>query len=166
MPSEPSQSRSGPPDEGRTSQYVGFRLDGQRYAFPIEQIQEIVLPQPVTPLPETAAYVLGVTNLRGTIIPVIDLRLLLSLSASADDASQRVVIVNVDGRTMGCVVDSVSQVIRLDERELQQPPSLGGSNPTYITGVVRAGDDVLMLLNVDELLTPEKLEHVHEAAAD
>jgi len=145
-------------------QYVGFELGEQRYACRIERIQEIVIPDRVTTIPEVPAYVQGVSNLRGTIIPVIDLRILLGLPARAADADTRTIVVNVGGRVMGCTVDTVSQVVRIPEADVRPPPdapALGG--PRYIEGFARLGDDLLILLDTDELLDPENLDKVHQA---
>lgn len=147
------------------AQYVGFELADQRYLCRIERIQEIVIPNQVTPIPEVAAYVAGVSNLRGTIIPVIDLRLLFGLPGKPIDADTRTIVVNVDGRIMGCVVDTVSQVVRVpDDRIQPAPESVALGAPRYVEGFARVGDDLLILLDTDQLLAPDNLEQVHRAS--
>ncbi len=84
-----------------TSQFVGFQLEGQHYAFRIEQIQEIVILDQITPTPQVAEYVEGVTNLRGAIIPIINLRKLLGMDPKELDSETRTIVVNVGDRTMG-----------------------------------------------------------------
>jgi purine-binding chemotaxis protein CheW len=150
----------------RTSQFVGFELAGQAYAFRIEQIQEIVILQHVTKTPQVAEFVEGVANLRGTIIPIINLRKLFGFEARESDADTRTIVVNVGGRTMGATVDQVSQVIRIPEENIQAAPeTVTGSGARYISGFARVSGKLLILLDIDELLDPRKLEQVNQAGA-
>jgi purine-binding chemotaxis protein CheW len=145
-------------------QFVGFELDGQQYLFRIERIQEIITPARVTRLPEVPAYVLGVSNLRGTIIPVIDLRLLFGLPARPLDADSRTIVVVVGSRTVGCTVDAVSHVIRLAADQLKPATdAVTTEGPHYVAGFARIGDDIAIVLDVDQLLDPALLERVHHA---
>lgn len=148
-----------------TSQYVGFELAGQKYICRIERIQEIVIPERVTTIPEVPVYVAGVSNLRGTIIPVIDLRLLFGLPAKPIDADTRTIVVNVGDRVMGCTVDTVSQVVRIpDERIQPAPETVAAGAPRYVEGFARLGEDLLILLDTDHLLAPDNLDEVHRAS--
>lgn len=147
-----------------TSQYVGFELAGQKYVCRIERIQEIVIPGRVTTIPEVPAYVSGVSNLRGTIIPIVDLRLLFGLPGRPVDAETRTIVVNVGRRVIGCTVDTVSQVVRVpDDRIQPAPDTVAGGAPRYIEGFIRVDDDLLILLDTDQLLAPEHLDDVHRA---
>lgn len=149
-----------------TSQFVGFCVGGQDYAFRIEQIQEIVILKEITRTPQVPDYVEGVANLRGTIIPIISLRCLLGLEPIESDAETRTIVVNVGDRTMGCTVDSVSQVIRLQDETIQPAPDvMSATNTGYITGFAKLQDTILVILNINELLDPEKLDQVQQAAA-
>src|SRR4029079_17414203 len=105
-----------------SSQFVGFQLAGQEYAFRIEQIQEIVILDKVTKTPQVPDFVEGVSNLRGTIIPIINLRKLFGLEPKPVAAETRTIVVNVGPRTMGCTVDMVSQVMRIPEEHIQPAP--------------------------------------------
>ena len=99
-------------------QFVGFRLADQNYIFRIERIQEIVIPASVARVPEVPPYVDGVSNLRGTIIPIINLRALFKLDRKENDAETRTIVVNVGSRTIGCTVDAVSRVMRVATEQL------------------------------------------------
>lgn len=148
------------------SQFVGFEIAGQQYAFRIEQIQEIVILEQVTKTPQVADYVEGVSNLRGSIIPIINLRMLFGLDAKPADGETRTIVVNVGERTMGCTVDQVTQVMRIPEESIQPAPETVTSNgATYISGFARHNGRLLILLNIDELLDPRKLDQVRQAAA-
>lgn len=143
-------------------QFVGFELAGQKYAFRIERIQEIVIPAGVTRIPEVPRYMDGVSNLRGTIIPIINLRVLFGLEARDVDAETRTIVVNVGQRTMGCNVDAVSRVMRVAADQIQAAPdTIMASGRRYIDGFARVADDLFILLDVDQLLDPANLDEVH-----
>jgi purine-binding chemotaxis protein CheW len=145
-----------------TSQFVGFALGGQLYAFRIERIQEIVIPSGVTRVPEVPRYVEGVSNLRGTIIPIVSLRILFGLDPRAADPETRTIVVNVGRRTIGCSVDSVSRVMRIAPDQIQAAPdTVVASGRRYIDGFARVGEDLFILLDVDQLLDPANLDEVH-----
>lgn len=149
-----------------TSQFVGFELDGQAYAFRIDQIQEIVILNQVTRTPQVPEFVEGVANLRGAIIPIINLRKLFRLPAKETDGETRTIVVNVGDRTMGCTVDMVSQVIRIPEENIQAAPeTVTGHGAHYISGFARVDGQLFILLNIDELLDPAKLQQVNLAAS-
>lgn len=144
-----------------SSQFVGFQLADQEYAFRIEQIQEIVILKQVTRTPQVPDFVEGVSNLRGSIIPIINLRRLFALEPKPHDAETRTIVVNVGPRTMGCTVDMVSQVMRIPEESIQPAPetiTAGGAH--YIAGFARHNGRLTILLDIDELLDPAKLDQV------
>ena len=146
-------------DRKNSSQFVGFHIDGQQYAFRIEQIQEIVILDQVTQTPQVANYVEGVSNLRGAIIPIINLRKLLGLDPKPTDGDTRTIVVNVGERTMGCTVDMVSQVIRIPDESIQlAPQTVTADGANYISGFAKLDDRLMVLLDIDELLNPERLE--------
>ena len=129
---------NGSSDQDDWVQLVGFRLADQEYAFRIEQIQEIVVVSQLTRLPQVATYVEGVSNLRGTIIPVINLRLLFGLEYAAPSDDTRIIVVNVGSRIMGCIVDSVTQVMKVPRESIQAPPSLVQPDDcAYVSGLAK-----------------------------
>ncbi|MGI9474911.1 MAG: chemotaxis protein CheW [Rubripirellula sp.] len=146
-------------EQKNSSQFVGFQIADQRYAFRIEQIQEIVILDQITPTPQVAEYVEGVTNLRGAIIPIINLRKLLEMTPRPADSETRTIVVNVGERTMGCTVDSVSQVIRIPEGRIQPAPDTFTSDGKHdIAGFAKLDDQLVILLDIHELLSPERLQ--------
>ena len=145
-------------DLKNTSQFVGFMIDEQQYAFRIEQIQEIVILTQVTRTPQVADHVEGVSNLRGSIIPIVNLRKLLGLEAKPSDGETRTIVVNVGERTIGCTVDAVSQVIKIPAESIQPAPeALSGDGSSEIAGFAKLKDQLVILLDVGELLSQEKL---------
>ena len=140
-------------------QFVGFQIDEQQYAFRIEQIREIVILDQVTPTPQVAEYVEGVSNLRGAIIPIINLRKLIGLEPKPADSETRTIVVNVGERTMGCTVDMVSQVIRIPAESIQPAPeTVTADGADYISGFAKLDDRLVILLDIDKLLNPERLD--------
>lgn len=155
------------PTTGRknSSQFVGFQLAGQDYAFRIEQIQEIVILDKVTKTPQVPDYVEGVSNLRGSIIPIINLRRLFGLEPKPADAETRTIVVNVRERTMGCTVDMVSHVMRIPEENVQPAPeTVTAAGAAYIAGFSRQGERLTILLDIEELLDPARLDEVSRVA--
>ena len=144
-----------------SSQFVSFQLADQEYAFRIEQIQEIVILRQVTSTPRVPDYCEGVSNLRGSIIPIINLRKLFRLEPKVADVETRTIVVNVGERTMGCTVDMVSQVIRIPQSDIQLPPeTVVGDGANYIVGFAKLDDRLVILLDIDKLLDPEQLDRV------
>lgn len=147
-------------------QYVGFHLAGQEYAFRIEQIQEIVIPDRVARVPQVPDYVEGVSNLRGAIIPIVSLRRLFDLEPREKDGETRTIVANVGAKTIGCTVDSVTQVMRISPEQIQPAPDVVRSEETsYITGFAKIDTRIVVLLDIQELLDPAKLEQVREIAS-
>lgn len=147
-------------------QFLTFRLDGLDYGIPIMQVQEIRGWTKVTPLPNSPRYIKGVLNLRGTIVPIIDLRLRFNLEETPYDAVTVIVVVNVGGRLAGLVVDAVSDVISLAPDQRRTPPEFEGqANRQFVQGLTQVEDNLLVLIDVDKLVNHETLAEAAEAAA-
>lgn len=154
-----------PTAKKNTSQFVGFRLGEQPYAFRIEQIREIVILDKVTRTPQVPVYCEGVSNLRGSIIPIINLRQLFGLEPKPADAETRTIVVNVGERTMGCTVDMVSQVVRIPEEDIQPAPeTVTADGADYIAGFARLEGELVIILDINELLDPEQLDQFRPAS--
>jgi purine-binding chemotaxis protein CheW len=139
-------------------QLVGFRLDNEDYAIAITKIQEIILMKPITRLPQVPDYIEGLINLRGSVIPIVNLRKRFGLPSRDLDDETRTIVVNVHEKTVGCVVDAVTQVIRI-ERDLIQPPPLGvlAVNHQYLAGLAKLEDRLLIILDIDKLFGSAEL---------
>ncbi len=160
MAAQPTNSSAAPMEDKKNSwQFVGFQIAGQEYAFRIEQIQEIVILEQVTRTPQVPEYVEGVSNLRGSIIPIINLRKLFGLEPKATDSETRTIVVNVGQRTMGCTVDMVSQVLRIPQDRIQPAPeTITADGADYITGFAKLAGRLMIVLDIDELLDPDKID--------
>jgi len=161
----PGPDRERPGGESKALQVVGFRLDQEEYAIPITTIQEIIVMKPITRIPQVPASIEGLINLRGSILPIVNLRRLFGLPAKPFDDETRTVIVNVHGRTLGYVVDEVTQVIRLTTDQIQPPPvAVAAVAQRYITGLARLEERLLMILDTERLLRPEELQAIPSTA--
>lgn len=144
-------------------QYLTFTLGDEHYGVDILTVTEIRGWEAPTRLPNAPSYVLGVINLRGVIVPILDLRVRFSLSKASYTPTTVVIILALHNQqcdcTMGFVVDTVSDVINADEECIKSAPNFGGfvAN-SYIRGLVNVGDDVVTLLNAESLLTLEEGE--------
>ncbi len=146
-------------------QYLTFKLVDQDYGIEILEVQEIKGWSQVTPLPNSPEYIKGVLNLRGTIVPVIDLRLRFNLEAAEYDSFTVIVVVNVGGRLAGLVVDSVSDVINLkNDQRCDTPEFEGQINRQFIEGLGQVGEKLFILLNAEKLVDEEVLDAVSRNA--
>lgn len=147
-------------------QFLTFRLDGQDYGMPILKVQEIKGWDKITPIPNSPAYVKGVLNLRGVIVPVIDLRLRFGLPEAKRDAFTVVIVANVRGQLAGIVVDAVSDVINFCTEQLCDAPAYEGQqNREFIKGLAQVDGKLLVLLDVDRMVDPNSLDKTAPAAS-
>jgi purine-binding chemotaxis protein CheW len=149
--------------------YLTFSLGDEHYGLDIVRVQEIVGLIPVTRVPRLPAFVAGVVNLRGRVIPVVDLRLAFGMSASERDERSCIVVVSVDRgeglvATMGVLVDEVSDVAYVSADAIEATPEFGTEVDTsFIQGVGRLEERVVMLLDIDRVLTAGELDDIESA---
>jgi len=141
-------------------QLACFRVGEVFYALDILRIREIIRPQKLTPIPKAPKFVEGVINLRGAVIPVVDLRKRFELSQTNTDRKTRVVICVLTGKIIGLVVDEVAEVRRYTRQDIQPAPQyLKGRGAEFFLGVCRRDDDLVMVLDLERILTSgEKLD--------
>jgi purine-binding chemotaxis protein CheW len=131
-----------------------FWLGDDKYAVDVMRIKEIIRPQKLATLPKAPSFVEGVLNLRGAVIPVIDLRKRFDMPSLDIDQSRRLLIVTIAGRMLGIAVDEVTEVIKVPIADIKPPPQVSqGLNAEYLVGVCLVKDDLIMLLNPDLLMT-------------
>ena len=134
-------------------QFLTFILGGQHYGLPILRVQEIRAQSTVTPLPNAPGDLKGVVNLRGTIIPVVDLRTRFGMPAETSASITVIIVVTVGPRTLGLVVDAVSDVITVPPADIQAAPDFGSRlDVRFLSGIVGAGDTLVILLDIDRVL--------------
>ncbi len=158
MAEEIEQIQNDVQKQENVKQFLSFTLGDEEYGVDILSVQEIRSWEPVSRIPNVPAYEKGVVNLRGSIVPIIDLRERFALAHQPYTALTVVVVLQAHGRVMGVVVDSVSDVIEVDKKTIQNAPDFGAKVSTeYINGLTSVNGRMVMLLDVDKLL---KLEDV------
>ena len=138
---------------GDLLQLVSFHIGGEEFGLNILRVQEIIRIQQLTRVPNSPDYVDGVINLRGKVIPVVALRKRFGLENLAHDKQTRIVVVEVKGTVLGFIVDSVSEVLRIPANTVEPPPRLGKVEREYVSGVGKLDNRLLILLDVDRLMS-------------
>jgi purine-binding chemotaxis protein CheW len=143
--------------QGELRQFISFSVGDEEYGLELLRVKEVIRVREITWLPKAPSFVKGIINLRGDVIPIIDLRDKFGLEAKEATANTRVIVVEVDGKLMGMIVDSASQVVRIPADQIDPPPPvLGGFSQEFITGVGKMDDKLIILLNSDAILTAEE----------
>src|SRR5512145_1782272 len=154
----------------KEGKYLTFSLAGEEYGIGILKVKEIIGMMPITVVPQTPSYIKGVINLRGKVIPVIDLRLKFSIAAAEFTERTCIIVVEITaaGRTilMGIVVDSVSEVLNIKAADIEATPSFGTKLDTeYILGMAKSGGSIKILLDIDKILSSAELQAADEMAS-
>jgi purine-binding chemotaxis protein CheW len=151
-------------EESGEIQLVSFLLGEEEFGADILMVQEIIRMQPITRVPNAPHFVEGVINLRGKVIPIVDLRKRLNTLASEDTRKTRIIVVDIEGKITGFIVDSVSQVLRIAKNTIEPPPSIviAGIESEYITGVSKLDDRLLILLDFSKILTKREKKELGE----
>jgi len=140
-------------------QYVIFSLNEQIYGIEILKIKEVVSYRKITPLPNMIGFIKGIINLRGIVLPVFDLREKFNLSRTTYTPFHIIIVMELSGRIMGVIVDEISDVVELLPEEVQPPSNLPPDvQAEYIKGIGEKEYELIVLLDVDRLLSPEELE--------
>ncbi|MCB1723701.1 MAG: chemotaxis protein CheW [Gammaproteobacteria bacterium] len=138
-------------------QLVTFRLQDETYGINVMQVQEVLRVTEIAPVPGAPPYVLGIINLRGNVVTVIDTRSRFGLPGTERDDSSRIVIIESDHQVVGILVDSVAEVVELRQSEIDQAPSVGNDESSrYIQGVASRDKDLLIVVDLNKLLTDEE----------
>lgn len=146
-------------------QLVTFRLGGEKFGVNILNVQEINKVVDITDVPNAPDFVQGIINLRGRVIPVIDLRKRFFMEAKENDQHTRIIVAETDDATVGFRVDAVDEVLRVSHESLQPPPEIvAGSNSAFFKAVVRLDDRMLMLIDLAGLFSHAESELLQEAA--
>lgn len=139
-------------------QLVSFNIGQEEFGVDILKVQEINRMVEITKVPQTPHYVEGVINLRGKVIPIVDLRKRFGLDLKENDKNTRIVVVDIEGNIIGMVVDSVSEVLRFPAGTIEPPPEIvTGANSEYIKGVAKLDDRLLIFLDLSKAIDVEEL---------
>ncbi len=142
------------------TQVVSFSLAKEEYAIEILKVKEIILVEGITRVPQMPDYIEGIINLRGDVVPVLDLRKRFGLSNIEINEETRIIVSRMEKRIIGLIVDSVSQVMKIPNADIQEPPdTIAGLAGEYLTGVGKVAERMIMMLDIEKVLT------VHETLA-
>jgi purine-binding chemotaxis protein CheW len=135
-------------------QLVGFLIGSEEFAVDILKVQEINRITQITKVPNSPDFVEGVINLRGKVIPILDLRIRMGMEKKEHDSRTRIIVVEVDQKTIGFIVDEVTEVLRIPKSVIENPPDLvSNTKSEFITGVGKLEDRLLILLDLDKIIS-------------
>ncbi len=151
---------------GPLSQIVSFRLANEEYGVDIMRAREIIMISQITRVPEVPDFICGLINLRGHVIPIVDLRKRFGLEAREHDENTRVIVATVGAKTIGVVVDAVTEVLRIHAEQIEPAPSsIAGLDHEYIRGLVKLDQRLLILLDIEKILTNEQQRELPDASS-
>lgn len=143
------------------TQFVTFRLEDEIYGIDVMQVQEVLRVTEIAPVPGAPHYVLGIINLRGSVVTVIDTRTRFGLMATEVDDDSRIIVIESEKQVVGILVDSVAEVVELKASEIDSAPNVGNEESSrYIQGVASKGEDLLIVVDLNKLLTEEEWSDV------
>lgn len=144
-------------------QWVTFRLEDETYGIEVMSVQEVLRVAEITPVPGAPDYVLGIINLRGNVVTVLDTRKRFGLPPKSTDDSSRIVIIEAGDQVVGMLVDSVAEVVYLKASEIESSPNVGNDESSrFIQGVHSQDGELLILVDVNKLLTDEEWQDLAE----
>lgn len=138
-------------------QWVTFRLDNETYGINVMQVQEVLRVTEIAPVPGSPDYVMGIINLRGNVVTVLDTRRRFGLAPNEMDDSTRIVVIEAEDNVVGILVDSVSEVVELRRSAVESSPNVGNDESSkYIEGVANHDGELLILVDINKLLSDEE----------
>ena len=148
---------SGQGSEDPILQWVTFRLDNESYGINVMQVQEVLRYTEIAPVPGAPSYVLGIINLRGNVVTVIDTRQRFGLMNAEISDNTRIVIIEADKQVVGIMVDSVAEVVYLRQSEIETAPNVGNEESAkFIQGVCNKNNELLILVELDKMMSEEE----------
>lgn len=147
-------------EDTQKGKFLTFTLGNESYGIEIKYVTEIIGIQPVTEIPELPEYIRGIINLRGKIIPVMDVRLRFKKPFREYNDRTCVTVVDIKDVSIGLIVDSVSEVLAIPEEEIVLPPDLNRGSNKYIKGIGKVGNEVKLILDCDKLLNQDEVENL------
>jgi purine-binding chemotaxis protein CheW len=161
-----SQSRSATPDDLiNVVELLTFTLGAEEYAIDILKVQEIRSYEVVTRIANTPAFIKGVINLRGVIVPIVDMRIKFNLGEPVYNEFTVAIILNIGKRVIGIVVDSVSDVVSLNENEIHPAPEFATFDTQFLLGLAEVDKRMLILIDIERLMTSPEMALVEQAGA-
>jgi len=150
-------------EDTQKDKFLTFSMGRESYGIEIQYVTEIIGIQAITEVPELPSYVKGIINLRGKIVPVMDVRLRFKKEPREYNDRTCVIVIDIGDLSIGLIVDSVSEVLTIPEQDIEEPPQMNkGLNNRYIKNIGKVGNDIKLLLDCEKLLTDDELENLNE----
>ena len=152
-------------DDGQRGKFMTFRTGKEYFGINISYVNEIIMMQPITAIPEAEDYIKGLINLRGKIIPVIDVRTRFKMEPQEYTDRTCIIVINVKTTVIGLIVEQIAEVDTISEDDIVPPPSLGHKeheHNKYVYGLARTGDSVKLLIDPEKLIKDEDLEVIED----
>ncbi len=144
-------------------QWVTFRLDNETYGINVMQVQEVLRHTEIAPVPGAPPYVLGIINLRGNVVTVIDTRLRFGLIGTETNDQTRIVIIETENQVVGILVDAVAEVVYLRQSEIETTPNVGNEETAkFIQGVCHKNDELLILVDLEKMMSDEEWAELND----
>jgi purine-binding chemotaxis protein CheW len=151
--------------DSRAGKYLTFFLASEEYGVEILKVQEIIGRMPITPVPLTSKYILGVINLRGKIHPIMDMKIKFGMDHTEITDETCIIVIRTASLMMGILVDKVSEVVNIASDDIEDTPSFGADvNPEYLLGVGKTGGRVRLLLDIEKVITTTDIINMKQAA--
>ena len=152
-----------------TNQYLAFKLEDEVFAFDISRVKEVLEFDTVTRVPQTPEMMKGVINLRGSVVPVIDMRIKFGMGGIEKTVNTVIIVIEIDmdsdSTMIGVLVDSVKEVMDLDSEHIEPPPTIGTQlNTDFIRGMGKQGSQFVIILDIEKIFSSEELELVQQAS--
>lgn len=149
-------------EDDEVLRWVTFELDRETYCISVSEVREVLRFSEIAPVPGAPDYVVGIINLRGNVVTVIDTRRRFGLRPKDVDDSTRIVIIDIDGQEVGILVDSVAEVVDLRMSSIEAAPNVGNEDTSrYIQGVTSRDGQLLIIIDLHKLLSEEELQEIN-----
>lgn len=145
-------------EDTQQGRFLTFSIESETYGIDIRYVIEIVGIQPITVMPEFPDYIRGIINLRGEIVPVMDVRLRFKKTFRKYDGRTCIIVIDAKGSSVGLIVDSVSEVLDIPEQDIVPPPEMNRSGQRYLRAIGKTQDGIKLLLDCEKMLSDEELE--------
>ncbi len=147
------------------NQLVVFELNEESFAVDISWVESIIKLQPIIHLPQAPDFVEGITHLRGKVLPIMDMRKRFDLASRAVNKNNRIIVVNIEGKDIGMIVDGVSEVLTISEMSIEPAPRITSKvDSAYVKGVIKQGERLVILLNLAKILSNKEQQHLEALA--
>jgi len=152
-------------EDAQKDRYLTFHLGKESYGIEIQYVTEIIVMQEITKVPDLPESIIGVVNLRGNVISVMDMRKRFHLESREIDDRTCIIVVNIEDIAVGLLVDTVNEVLNIPEKHVDPPPKThSGVKSNYIMGMGKVEDQVKILLNIEKILQEEELEQIQQVS--